>query len=70
MATACETFDLLGLEGEIVPRQDVTLAIHRADGRIDRAALTLRADTPIEVEYLRHAGILPYVLRSIMAQAA
>ena len=64
-----ETFDLLGLEGELRPRQTVTLVVHRADGRDEAVPLTLRIDTPIEVEYYRHGGILPYVLRGI-ARAA
>ena len=64
-----ETFDLTGVEGELEPRQDVTLTIHRKDGSSRKATVTLRADTPIEIEYLRHGGILPYVLREIMATA-
>ena len=64
-----ETFDLTGLENvEIKPRQNVTLKIHRADGSEDEATLTLRIDTPIEVEYYRHGGILPYVLRELLNQ--
>ncbi|HYC48155.1 MAG TPA: aconitate hydratase AcnA [Burkholderiales bacterium] len=65
-----ETFDLTGVEGELRPRQDVTLTIHRKDGTTKQVALTLRADTPIEVEYLKHGGILPYVLREILATRA
>ncbi|MDQ3179531.1 MAG: aconitate hydratase AcnA, partial [Acidobacteriota bacterium] len=64
-----ETFDLVGLEtGEIKPRQNVTLKIHRADKSEDEAVLTLRIDTPIEVEYYQHGGILPYVLRQLLNQ--
>ena len=63
-----ETFDLTGLENaEIKPRQNVTLKIHRADGTEEEAILTLRIDTPIEVEYYRHGGILPYVLRELLS---
>ncbi|OGA47128.1 MAG: aconitate hydratase 1 [Betaproteobacteria bacterium RIFCSPLOWO2_12_FULL_62_58] len=65
-----ETFDLLGVSGKLKPRQDVTLVIHRQDGSTQKATLTLRVDTPIEAEYLRHGGILPYVLREILAEAA
>ncbi len=62
-----ETFDLTSLENtDIKPRQNVTLKIHRADGSEDEATLTLRIDTPIEVEYYRHGGILPYVLRELL----
>jgi aconitate hydratase len=62
-----ETFDLNGLEaGEIRPRQNVTLTINRADGTQDEAHLTLRIDTPIEIEYYKSGGILPYVLRQLI----
>jgi aconitate hydratase len=64
-----ETFDLLGLEGEIRPRQDVTLVIHRASGETEEAPVIVRIDTPIEIDYYRHGGILPYVLRQLVAQA-
>ena len=62
-----EIFDLDGLEGTLRPQQDATLVIHRADGTTTRAALKLRIDTPIEVDYYRHGGILPYVLRQLLA---
>ena len=63
-----ETFDLTGVEGgNITPRQDVTLVIHRKDGSSQKVTLMLRVDTPIEVEYLRHGGILPYVLRELLS---
>jgi aconitate hydratase len=62
-----ETFDLIGLEaGEVRPRQDVTLRINRADGGVEEVPLTLRIDTPIEVEYYKGGGILPYVLRQLL----
>jgi aconitate hydratase len=61
-----ETFDLLGLE-DLRPRQRVTLAIRRADGSLRTVELTLRIDTPIEVDYYRHGGILPFVLRQLLA---
>jgi aconitate hydratase len=63
--TGDETFDLLGLE-ELRPRQQVTLAIRRADGSLRTVELTLRIDTPIEVDYYRHGGILPFVLRQLL----
>ncbi len=63
-----ETFSLSGLEGaEVKPRQDVTLTINRADGTSEEVALTLRIDTPIEVEYYKSGGILPYVLRQLLS---
>jgi aconitate hydratase len=63
-----ETFDLIEVEGgNVKPLQDVTLAIHRKDGSTQNVAVTLRVDSPIEVEYLKNGGILPYVLRELMA---
>ncbi len=61
-----ETFDLVGLD-DVKPQQDVTLIIHRADGVSENVPLTLRIDTPIEVEYYRHGGILPFVLRQLVS---
>lgn len=64
-----ETFDLTGLaSGEIKPRQDVSLTIHRADGSTDTADLILRIDTPIELEYYKNGGILSYVLRQLVSE--
>ncbi len=63
-----ETFDLIGLEGQVKPRQEVILKITRADGSTQATALILRIDTPIEVEYYQHGGILPYVLRQLINQ--
>jgi aconitate hydratase len=61
-----ETYDLPGAEGALQPRQAMTLRIRRRDGKVDQVPLTLRIDTPIEVEYFRHGGILPYVLRHLI----
>ena len=62
-----EKFDLTGLEGKTVrPMQDVTLKINRANGESDETLLTLRIDTPIELEYYKGGGILQYVLRQLL----
>ena len=62
-----ETFDIVGLQGrEVSPRQAVRLRINRADGTTEDAEVTLRIDTPIEVEYYKGGGILPYVLRQLL----
>lgn len=61
-----ESFDLEGFE-HIKPQQHVTLTIHRANGVLQRVPLLLRIDTPIEVDYYQHGGILPFVLRSLLA---
>jgi len=62
-----ETFDIGGIDGDIKPQQDVTLTIHRKDGSRETVSVLLRIDTPIEVDYFRHGGILPYVLRELMS---
>ena len=63
-----ETFALIGLgNGEVRPRQDVTLRITRNDGSVSDVTLILRIDTPIEIEYYKNGGILPYVLRQLIS---
>lgn len=62
-----EAFDILGLKDGIMPQQDVVLVIRRSDGTTQQTSLRLRIDTPIEVDYLLHGGILPYVLRQLLA---
>ncbi len=64
-----EEFDVLGIEGNLKPQQDVTLVIRRKDGSTQQVPLLLRIDTPVEVDYYRHGGILPYVLREIVQHA-
>ena len=64
-----ETYDITGLDGEIRPQQDVTLVIRGVDGSRRDVKVLLRIDTPIEVDYYRHGGILPYVLRELVAAA-
>ena len=65
--TGNERYDLLGLENDIKPQQEVTLVIHRANGQSQQVKLLLRIDTPIEVDYYHHGGILPFVLRQLLA---
>ncbi len=60
-----ESFDLL-VGSEIAPQKDVTLVIRRKDGSRESVQLLLRIDTPIEVEYYLHGGILPYVLKKLL----
>jgi aconitate hydratase len=64
-----ETFDVIGLGGGIRPQQDVTLVIRRSNGVREEVPVKLRIDTPIEIDYYQHGGILPYVLRQLVAQA-
>jgi aconitate hydratase len=61
-----ERFDI-ELASEIRPQQDATLVITAAGGNEKKVPLTLRIDTPIEVEYYQHGGILPFVLRQLLA---
>ena len=67
--TGDEQFDVIGLEN-LRPQQDVTLVIRRKDGSRKEVKVLLRIDTPIEVDYYRHGGIMPYVLRELLAKAA
>ncbi len=64
-----ETIDLTGIENGITPMQDMTMTIRRKDGQSEQVPLRLRIDTPIEVDYYAHGGILPYVLRELLAAA-
>ena len=64
-----EEFDILGLE-QFKPQQDVTLVIKRSDGSRQKVKVLLRIDTAIEVDYYLHGGIMPYVLRELLAKAA
>jgi len=64
--TGKEKFDLKGLEGEIKPQQKLTLVIHRENGTKQEVTVLLRIDTPIEVDYYKHGGILPFVLRQLL----
>ena len=59
-----EQFDILGLD-DIRPQQDVTLIIRDQNGT-RKVKLLCRIDTPIEVDYFMHGGILPYVLKELM----
>ncbi len=62
-----ELYDVLGLGPDLRPQQELTLQIRRGSGAIERVNVLCRIDTPIELEYYRHGGILPYVLRQLLA---
>jgi aconitate hydratase len=64
--TGAETVDVL-LADDIKPQGEATLVITAADGSVRRLAVVLRIDTPIEVDYYKHGGILPFVLRQLLA---
>jgi aconitate hydratase len=64
--TGEETFSIVGLEKQMTPKQQLSLEIHRPS-KVETIPLLLRIDTPIEVEYYRHGGIMPYVLRKLLS---
>ena len=64
-----EKFDVLGLSPSLRPQQDLTLRITRRDGAVEDVPVRCRIDTPIEIDYYQHGGILPYVLRQIVARS-
>jgi aconitate hydratase len=64
-----ETYDIVGLDANIKPQQDLTLKITRKDGKIENVSVRCRIDTPIEIDYYQHGGILPFVLRQLIAKA-
>jgi aconitate hydratase len=71
-----ESWESLGLRGDelidivpdpsLAPRSKAKLVIQRADGSVTESELVLRIDTPIEVEYYKDGGILPFVLRQLL----
>jgi aconitate hydratase len=63
-----EVFDVIGLDEKVKPQQDLTLRITRADGTKMEVPVACRIDTPIEVDYYAHGGILPFVLRQLLAR--
>ncbi len=64
-----ETYDIVGLDANIKPQQDLTLKITRKDGSVENVTVRCRIDTPIEIDYYQHVGILPFVLRQLVAKA-
>ncbi len=64
--TGFETFDIEGIEGGISPRQRVKVRVTADDGATKMVDTVVRIDTPVEVEYYRHGGILQYVLRGLL----
>ena len=60
------TFDLLGLSNDFKPMSEATLRVHKADGSSFDIPVVVRIDTPVEIDYYRAGGILPYVLAQIL----
>ena len=65
-----EMYGITGLSEQIEPGQTVTLEITGKDGAKQSMPVKLRIDTPIEIDYYRHGGILPFVLRELMARSS
>lgn len=63
-----ELFSLKGLSNDLRPGQQLELEVERGDGTVETVPLLVRIDTPIEIEYYRHGGILPFVLREILKE--
>jgi aconitate hydratase len=63
-----ETYDIVGLDAQIKPQQDLTLRITRKDGKVESVPVRCRIDTPIEIDYYQNGGILPYVLRKLASK--
>ena len=66
--TGRETFSVRGIEGQVVPRSTLTVVARAEDGSTKEFKVRCRVDTPVEAEYYRHGGILPYVLRRLAAK--
>ncbi len=64
-----EIYDVLGLSPSLKPQQDLTVRVSKSDGSSLEFPVRCRIDTPIEIEYYQHGGILPFVLRQLVAKA-
>ena len=61
-----ETFDVVAIAGDLKLRQDLTVRAKSDDGKLKAFTVTCRIDTPAELDYYRHGGILEYVLRQLL----
>jgi aconitate hydratase len=64
-----ELYDIVGLDAALKPQQDLALRITRKNAEVVEVPVHCRIDTPIEIDYYQHGGILPYVLRQLVAKA-
>lgn len=64
--TGQEIYDITGLSNQLTPQQDLTLTISYPDGTQKNVQVLCRIDTPIEIEYYKNGGILPYVLKQLI----
>ena len=63
-----ETYGIAGLGTDLKPQQDLTLRITRRNGQVENVPVRCRIDTPIEIDYYQHGGILPFVLRQLISR--
>ena len=63
-----ETYEIEGLSDDLKPRAALTVRARAADGSEKRFQVVSRIDTPEEISYFRHGGILPYVLRQLVGK--
>jgi aconitate hydratase len=63
-----EIFSITGLADKVRPGHRATLEIQGKDGKSRSVPAKLRIDTPIEIDYYRHGGILPFVLRQLLGR--
>jgi aconitate hydratase len=64
--TGRESFDISGLTGKLEPRQKLTVRATREDGSVLEFRAIARLDTPVDVDYFKHGGILQTVLRNLL----
>ncbi len=64
-----ETFDITGISNDLKPQGEATLVVHREGGETVEVPVIVRLDTPVEIDYYRAGGILPYVLAQIIRAA-
>ncbi len=61
-----EEFSIEGISGNITPKMDVICNIKRTNGVTDKITLQCRIDTENEIDYIKHGGILQYVIRGLL----
>ena len=64
--TGYETFDILGLDAALTPREQIKVRVHRENGEETTFTTIARVDSPIDIDYLQHGGVLPFVLRGLL----
>jgi aconitate hydratase len=66
--TGFETYEIVGLDDTLTPRATLTVQATSHDGTVKSFSVRCRIDTPEEMQYYKHGGILPYVLRSLVSR--